>query len=157
MKHEYRTNFKKKLNLTEWKKSSKIFIKNFFQSDSWTVLNFQVPTDAEKFLMDRELKNKYDTVWRDRLTNLMEDLEAAKLTIHNLTQENMNLHITIQKQSEETQRMSDEAKMMLEAQIDRLKSENERLANTQRPQIKALETEVASMTKTNVKLRHFFY
>ena len=104
--------------------------------------------------MDRELKNKYDTVWRDRLTNLMEDLEAAKLTIHNLTQENMNLHITIQKQSEETQRMSEEAKMMLEAQIDRLKSENERLANTQRPQIKALETEVASMTKTNVKLRH---
>ena len=104
--------------------------------------------------MDRELKNKYDTVWRDRLTNLMEDLEAAKLTIHNLTQENMNLHITIQKQSEETQRMSDEAKMMLEAQIDRLKSENERLANTQRPQIKALEAEVASMTKTNVKLRH---
>ena len=54
--------------------------------------------------MDRELKNKYDTVWRDRLTNLMEDLEAAKLTIHNLTQENMNLHITIQKQSEQTQR-----------------------------------------------------
>ena len=104
--------------------------------------------------MDRELKNKYDTVWQDRLTNLMEDLEAAKLTIHNLTQENMNLHITIQKQSEETQRMSDEAKMMLEAQIDRLKSENERLANTQRPQIKALETEVASMTKTNVKLCH---
>merc|ERR1739848_439032 len=54
-------------------------------------LQSQVPTEAEKFLMDRELKNKYEAVWRDRLTNLMEDLEAAKLTIHNLTQENMNL------------------------------------------------------------------
>ena len=66
----------------------------------------------------------------------------------------MNLHITIEKQTEETQRMADEAKIKLEAQIDRLKSENESLVNNQRPQIKALETEVASMTKTNVKLRH---
>ena len=40
--------------------------------------------------MDRELKNKYEAVWRDRLTNLMEDLEAAKLTIHNLTQGDQN-------------------------------------------------------------------
>ena len=114
----------------------------------------QVPTEAEKFLMDRELKNKYETIWRERLSNLMEDLEAAKLTIHNLTQENMNLHVKIQHQTEENQRMLDETSVMFKAQIDRVKVENETLVNNQRPQIKALEDSVASMTRENVKLRH---
>ena len=104
--------------------------------------------------MDRELKNKYETIWRERLSNLMEDLEAAKLTIHNLTQENMNLNVKIQHQTEENQRMLDETSVMFKAQIDRVKVENETLVNNQRPQIKALEDSVASMTRENVKLRH---
>ena len=123
----------------------------------WILKNLsklQVPTEAEKFLMDRELKNKYETIWRERLSNLMEDLEAAKLTIHNLTQENMNLHVKIQHQTEENQRMLDETSVMFKAQIDRVKVENETLVNNQRPQIKALEDSVASMTRENVKLRH---
>ena len=63
-------------------------------------------------------------------------------------------HVKIQHQTEENQRMLDETSVMFKAQIDRVKVENETLVNNQRPQIKALEDSVASMTRENVKLRH---
>ena len=39
--------------------------------------------------MDRELRNKHEALWKGRVDSILEDLEAAKLTIHNLMQENM--------------------------------------------------------------------
>ena len=41
--------------------------------------------------MDRELRNKHEALWKGRVDNILEDLEGAKLSIHNLMQENMAL------------------------------------------------------------------
>ena len=41
--------------------------------------------------MDRELRNKHEAFWKGRVDNILEDLEGAKLSIHNLMQENMAL------------------------------------------------------------------
>ena len=41
--------------------------------------------------MDRELRNKHESIWKGRVDNILEDLEGAKLSIHNLMQENMAL------------------------------------------------------------------
>ena len=41
--------------------------------------------------MDRELRNKHESLWKGRVDNILEDLEGAKLSIHNLMQENMAL------------------------------------------------------------------
>ena len=100
------------------------------------------------------MKNKHEAVWKGRLDDLMDDLEAAKLTVHKLMQENLNLKITLQHNSDESQRTLSEAKVSLEAQIERLKGEKETLVNNHRPQMKALEAEAATMAKENVKLRH---
>ena len=104
--------------------------------------------------MDRELKSKHETMWKLRADNVVEDLEAAKLTIHNLMQENLGLKVTVQQKSDESQRMVEEAKVTLEAQIERLRGEKETLMNNHRPQVKKLEAEVNSMAKENAKLRH---
>ena len=115
---------------------------------------FQVPTEAERIIMDRELKNKHEAMWKLRTDNIVEDLEAAKLSIHNLMQENLGLKVTVQQKTDESQRMVEEAKLALEAKIVRLKSEKDALMNNQRPQLKTLETEGATLAKENAKLRH---
>ena len=43
--------------------------------------------------MDRELRNKHEVLWKGRVDNILEDLEGAKLSIHNLMQENMALKV----------------------------------------------------------------
>ena len=63
-----------------------------------------MPTEAEKIILDRDLRNKHEAFWKARTEGLVEDLEAAKLAIHNLMQENMSLKITIEKNSEESER-----------------------------------------------------
>ena len=56
-------------------------------------------------------------LWRAKTENLVEDLEASKLAIHNLMQENLSLQVTIQQNQEESQRIQEEAKVKLEAKI----------------------------------------
>ena len=104
--------------------------------------------------MDRELRNKHESLWKGRVDNILEDLEAAKLTIHNLMQENMTLRVQIQQNTEESQRISEEVKVKLEATVDHLKSENESLLSNQRPQMEALEAQNRTFSKENAKLRH---
>ena len=104
--------------------------------------------------MDRELRNKHESLWKGRVDNILEDLEAAKLTIHNLMQENMTLRVKIQQNTEESQRISEEVKVKLEATVDHLKSENDSLMTNQRPQLEALETQNRTYSKENAKLRH---
>ena len=104
--------------------------------------------------MDRELRNKHESLWKGRVDSILEDLEAAKLTIHNLMQENMTLKVKIQQNTEESQRVSDEIKVKLEATIEHLKSENESLMNNQKPQLEAIEAQNRMFSKENAKLRH---
>ena len=91
-------------------------------------------------------------LWRAKTENLVEDLEASKLAIHNLMQENLSLQVTIQQNQEESQRIQEEAKVKLEAKIHQLQSQNESLIK--QPQIAKLQRENASMTQENYKLRH---
>ena len=104
--------------------------------------------------MDRELRNKHEALWKGRVDTILEDLEAAKLTIHNLMQENMTLKVKIQQNTEESQRVSDEIKVKLEAKIEHLKSENESLMNNQKPQLEAIESQNRMFSKENAKSRH---
>ena len=91
-------------------------------------------------------------LWRAKTENLVEDLEASKLAIHNLMQENLSLQVTIQQNQEESQRIQEEAKVKLEAKIHQLQSQNESLIK--QPQIAKLQRENACMTQENYKLRH---
>ena len=104
--------------------------------------------------MDRELRNKHEALWKGRVDHILEDLEAAKLTIHNLMQENMTVKVKIQQNTEESQRISDEIKVKLESTIDHVKVENETLVNNQKPQFEALEAQNRTFCKENSKLRH---
>ena len=70
------------------------------------------------------MRNKHEAHWKSRIECIAEDLEAAKLTIHNLMQENLALKVQSQQNNEESQRMIDETKVKLEATIDRLKGIN---------------------------------
>lgn len=126
------------------------------KSGNWLTLTTppQVPSEAEKIIMDRELRSKHEALWKSRTENLLEDLEAAKLAIHNLMQENMTLKVTLDKNSEEAGRLAAEGEAKFLATIERLKSENEALISSQRPQAQALEAQIANATKENAKLRH---
>ena len=98
------------------------------------------------------MRAKHEVLWRAKTENLVEDLEASKLAIHNLMQENLSLQVTIQQNQEESQRIQEEAKVKLEAKIHQLQSQNESLIK--QPQIAKLQRENASMTQENYKLRH---
>ena len=98
------------------------------------------------------MRAKHEVLWRAKTENLVEDLEASKLAIHNLMQENLSLQVTIQQNQEESQRIQEEAKVKLEAKIHQLQSQNESLIK--QPQIVKLQRENASMTQENYKLRH---
>ena len=98
------------------------------------------------------MRAKHEVLWRAKTENLVEDLEASKLAIHNLMQENLSLQVTIQQNQEESQRIQEEAKVKLEAKIHQLQSRNESLIK--QPQIVKLQRENASMTQENYKLRH---
>ena len=115
-------------------------------------LFFQIPTEAERLIVDREMRSKHEMLWRAKTEHLVDDLEAAKLSIHNLMQENLNLKVTIQQNSEETQRIQEEAKVKFEAKIHQLESQNESLIK--QPQITKLQREIACMTQENYRLKH---
>eukprot|EP00093_Oithona_nana_P015134 15134.XXX_1085139_1085667_1 [CDS] Oithona nana genome sequencing. len=83
-------------------------------------LQSQIPTEAERLILDREMRAKHEVLWRAKTENLVEDLEASKLAIHNLMQENLSLQVTIQQNQEESQRIQEEAKVKLEAKIHQL-------------------------------------
>ena len=51
-------------------------------------------------------------------------------------------------------RLIAEGQSKLEAKVERLRGENEALMNSQRPQVKALEAQIANASKENAKLRH---
>jgi septal ring factor EnvC (AmiA/AmiB activator) len=104
--------------------------------------------------MDRDLRNKHDFVWKGRFDGLIEDLEASKLTIHNQMQEILSLRCNLQHNKDDYQRLADEAKLRLEAQIERLQREKQNLEATHRPQLNALGTQIEIAAKENSKLRH---
>jgi hypothetical protein len=47
---------------------------------------FQVPSEAQKIDLTNEVRAKSESMWRSRLVELMEDLEASKISIHGLLQ-----------------------------------------------------------------------
>ncbi len=46
----------------------------------------QVPSEAQKIDLTNEVRAKSESMWRSRLVELMEDLEASKISIHGLLQ-----------------------------------------------------------------------
>lgn len=66
----------------------------------------------------------------------------------------MSLKVAAEKEAEESCRVAAESKVKLEATIERLKGENEALMNSQKPQVIALQTQIANFAKENSKLRH---
>ena len=46
----------------------------------------QVPSEAQKIDLTNEVRAKSEVMWRSRLVELMEDLEASKVSIHGLLQ-----------------------------------------------------------------------
>jgi hypothetical protein len=46
----------------------------------------QVPSEAQKIDLTNEVRARSESMWRSRLVELMEDLEASKISIHGLLQ-----------------------------------------------------------------------
>ena len=100
------------------------------------------------------MKLKHEQVWKSKVNSLVDELEASRLSIQNLIQENMALKIALQHTSDEAAQSVEEAKHKLHVQIERLKKENETLHNGKIPRIQALESELLKVSKDNSKLRH---
>ena len=76
-----------------------------------------LPTEAERIDLENKIFAENEARWKMRVQHAVEELEASKLSVQNLLQENLCLKTGLLHSEEEARRVTEEEKMRLEKRV----------------------------------------
>lgn len=133
-----------------------------------------IPSDAEKLDLENKISAASQAKWKVRIETAIEDLEASKLSVHNLLQDNLCLKTLLQHSAEENERVQEETELKYQKrvniwnapcctlvrrgsllltyfQISALEKQSRLLESAGHPKIASLEQEINNLAKENAK------
>ena len=116
-------------------------------------LRSMVPSDAEKLDLEQKANVQCEAKWRTKIEDMIEDLEASKLSVHNLLKDNLYLRTTLKAVTVEGERSLDECKLAFQKKLMQLESMNQELRAFHDPKVERLMGEIQRLSQENLKCK----
>lgn len=112
-----------------------------------------VPSEADKLDLENKERMRSEARWRAKLDEVIEDLEASKLSVHNLLQDNLCLRASMRHERIEGERALQECRILMERKLKALEKANKSLLDVKQPKMFEMEDELNKLASDNVRLR----
>ncbi len=111
------------------------------------------PSEADRMRMEDRAGAEMEAKWRDRVEQAMEDVEASKVSVQGLLQENLCLRVALQQVGREAEEAAAEGKAIYEGKVRTLERMVREMVAEKQPRVEQAEREADRLQREEGKLK----